>query len=529
MRATGVDAAAKATAPAAAPPHPALKMTEDVLRVAMTSPDPAVVLRLGSAESPVKGYRKIAMTLHPDRLGGLSPDQQARSEKAFKLAKAAWEACPSSPDYTLGTAEYYQRERASLAEAKQKAPAPPPPNIDPATFDENLKAYQRAQAKAAEEAAKAAAEGAKQARENALANAKMILGGLHTGLKGGVEQLERELATFASGPLLKELQDHNERVLKTPVDLKGFDPKRPEARQKLETFRTESVAYLRGIYDQLGPLKLKVEALKKSAQRHSESLGRLRASYVDAKRQLQILERNEAPASEIKKWRERLLAHDQRIDAASSTIKAIAKEQAEAERQMAKLSGAVPFLLRQATEGRKVEYAQSQLDGTYMLEKKAFRGHAAEWAARIEQISSALAKATQSLEEELLTVPLRIRGQSFGTNLRFALAVDVRKHVESARYLRSRISEDVWAALPVDTRTKLENLLADVAQLEQAKEALPTREHGTLNYATKVVGLHSTRVQGAWNQLVEEGLQAEAYKREAIWARRDPTKFYGME
>lgn len=526
MRATGVDTAAKATGPSASPPHPALQMTEDVLRVAMTSPDPAAVLRLGNPTELIKGYRKLAMVLHPDRVKELSPEQQARAEAAFKLAKAAWEGCPTNNDFTRATGAAYEYQRQQLLEAKQKAPAPPPPDLDPATFDENLKAYQRAQAKAAEEAAKAAAAGSKQARENAVANAKMILRGLHTGLKGGVEQLERELATFASGLLLKELQDHNERVLKTPVDLKGFDPKRPEARQKLETFRTESVAYLRGIYDQLGPLKLKVEALKKSAQRHSESLGRLRASYVDAKRHVQILERNEAPAREIKKWRERLLAHDQRIDAASSTVKAIAKEQAEAERQIAKLSGAVPFLLRQATEGRKVEYAQSQLDSTYMLEREAFRGHAAEWDARIEQISSALAKSTQSLEEELRTVPLRIRGHSFGTNLRFALAVDVRKHIESARHLRSRISEDVWAALPVDTRTKLENLLADVAKLEQAKVALPTREHGTLNYATKVEGLNSTRVQGAWNQLVEEALQAEAYKREAVWARRDPNKFY---
>lgn len=526
MRASGVESAAKATVKAAPPPHPAVQMTEEVFRVARTSSDPAVLLRLGSAIDSGKGYRRLAMALHPDRVKELNPEQQARAEEAFKLAKAAWEGCPSNDAFTPAAGAAYEYQRQQLLEAKQKASAPPPPDLDPAAFDENLKAYQRAQAKAAEEAAKAAKAGAKKAREEALAQAKESLGELHGSLTRVAEQLLHELGVYDSAPVLKKLRGYNTQVANTTTELRGFDVRRPEAREQLETFRKESVTGLRAIYDELGPLQAKVDELKKVAQRQTGTLAWLRQACFQVRNQVQVLEQNQAPAADLRRWRDRLAVHSEQVERLASAIKASTKELAETERQLTKLRGAVPFKLQQATAGRKVENAQAQLDHTYSLDKKAFRGHAAEWATRIESISKHLAVATARLAGELAAMPLRARAESGGANLRFSLVIYARRPIEDIRSLRAQISDDVWAALPGDTRAELESLLSDAKRLEEAKVERPTRDHGTQNYAIKVEGLSARKVEVAWNQVVEEGLASEAFRREMNAARRDPNRFY---
>ncbi|MCK6552876.1 hypothetical protein L6R52_44035, partial [Myxococcota bacterium] len=72
-------------AEAEAPKSNAPQLAEKVFAAAAASPDPAAVLALGSAEGPQKGYRVLAMRLHPDRAVGVDDDAKARLEDAFKL------------------------------------------------------------------------------------------------------------------------------------------------------------------------------------------------------------------------------------------------------------------------------------------------------------------------------------------------------------------------------------------------------------------------------------------------------------
>lgn len=510
----------------------ALQTSATVFETATATPNPDAVLALGHPDGPKKGFRVLAMRLHPDRVPAANADDRGRIEEAFKLVKAAWEASPANPDRTTQATTHYASQHAEL---KGRQPAQPErphardgyggPKESPEA-EAAKEAFRRAQAEAAEKAKSTAREAQAQKRAAALANARMVLGGYESGLRGGAEVLRSLLDQGSAKVVADRAAKLAKKVTNMPVRFQPpFDPTKPDARKRLESFRTTTAKTLLDAKTQLAGLETELVRTRVQEAERSKRLAEFRRGLAGAREAVDALDQHQAPPAELEKWDAFLAASAREIEGLSKAARAEANHVADLGRQVERLRSSIPFQERQLWQYRAVEHAESQLRSSFTLCKADFASNTKEWKARIELVSQGLEARMQHLEDELVRGTFSARGSPAGM-IRQSVIICSEKALADAARTRASISPDVLDALSPALRTKLEGMFSDFEKLRTAFSERPRREGPPVRIANAVSGLANPRIEKAWNEQVEFGLAIEKARDDALWARRDPTKFY---
>ncbi|MCC7385947.1 MAG: hypothetical protein IT384_29125 [Deltaproteobacteria bacterium] len=387
-------------------------------------------------------------------------------------------------------------------------------------------AFRRAQAEAAEKAKNAAREDQEQRRASALANARMSLGGYESGLRAGADVLRALLKEESAKGAAVRADRLAKKVANIPDRFEPpFDAAKPDARSRLEAFRVSTSEALRDAKTQLVELEKELTRAQAQQTERTKRLTDLRHSLAGARETTNVLAQYQAPAQEIAKWDSFLEARAQEIERLSHAARADANHVADLSRQIERLRSSIPYTERQIWQSRVVEQAEAQLRSSFKLSKADFARHAKEWKARIELVSEGLEERIKHLEGELVHSMFQARN-SMGTVGRQAVIICSEKTLADVARAKASISQDVLEAVSPELRAKLEAMFSDFERLGAAFTERPRRQGPPVRIANLVTGLANPKLEHAWNVQVQFGIDVEKARDDAIWAGRDPTKFY---